>query len=194
MGFALAAEAARRGAEVVRVAGPGALATPYAVERIDVETAVEMEAAVRARSPGADVVVMAAAVADFRPPRPSPGKIKKGEGAPRLELEHNPDILSQLPDWAPRALRVGFGAETSDLEREARRKLEVKRAHLLVANDVSRTDIGFASDDNEVVVFARAGEPRRFPKMSKESLARELVELFVRELRARRGAEAAAPR
>jgi phosphopantothenoylcysteine decarboxylase/phosphopantothenate--cysteine ligase len=194
MGFAIAAEAARRGAAVVLVAGPVALPTPFGVERVDVETAVEMEEAVRARGAAADVVVMAAAVADFRPPRPAGGKIKKGDGVPKLDLVQNPDILSQLPEWAPRALRVGFAAETSDLEREARRKLEVKRAHLLVANDVSRTDIGFASDQNEVVVFGRDGEPRRFPKMSKERLAGELVELFARELRARRGERPAAAR
>jgi phosphopantothenoylcysteine decarboxylase/phosphopantothenate--cysteine ligase len=190
MGFAIAAEAARRGAEVSLIAGPVTRPTPAGVERIDVETAVEMEEAVRARAGAADVVVMAAAIADFRLPRPLAGKIKKGEGVPKLDLVHNPDILSQLPEWAPRALRVGFAAETSDLEREARRKLEVKRAHLLVANDVSRTDIGFASDDNEVVVFAREPDgaaPRRFPKMSKEKLAVELVELFASELRARRG-------
>lgn len=186
MGFAIAAEAARRGARVVLIAGPVARPTPPGVERIDVETAVEMESAVRARSPEADVVVMSAAIADFRPERAAGGKIKKSDGVPRIVLVPNPDILSQLPGWAPRALRVGFAAETSDLEREARRKLEVKRAHILVANDVSRTDIGFGSDDNEVVVFAREGEPRRFPKMSKESLARELVDLFAHELRARR--------
>ena len=182
MGFALAAEAARRGARVVLVAGPVALVTPPGVERIDVATALEMEAEVRRQAATADLIVMSAAVADFRPARAESRKIKKGEGVPAIELVRNPDILGQLPDWAPRALRVGFAAETGELELEARRKLEAKGAHLLVANDVSRIDIGFGSDANEVTVFRRGGEPVRFGRRPKSELARDLLDLFSDEL------------
>ncbi len=182
MGFALAAEAARRGARTLLVAGPVALPTPPGAERIDVATALEMEAEVRRQAPTADLIVMSAAVADFRPALVESRKIKKEEGIPAIELMRNPDILSQLPEWAPRALRVGFAAETEDLEAEGRRKLETKGAHLLIANDVSRSDIGFGSDANEVTVFRRSREPVRFGLRPKSELARDLLDLFITEL------------
>jgi phosphopantothenoylcysteine decarboxylase/phosphopantothenate--cysteine ligase len=182
MGFAIAAEAARRGARVRLVAGPVELPTPAGVERLDVRTALEMEEAVRRFAPASDIVVMAAAVADFRPESPSHVKIKKGAGVPQLVLVPNPDILASLPGIAPAALRVGFAAETGDPDGEARRKLETKGAHLLVANDVSRSDIGFGSDDNEVTVHRRAGAPVRFERRPKVALAGDLVGLFAREL------------
>jgi phosphopantothenoylcysteine decarboxylase / phosphopantothenate---cysteine ligase len=182
MGFALAAAAARAGASVRLVAGPSALATPPGVERVDVETALEMEQAVRRWASEADLVVMAAAVADFRPRRPAPGKLKKSAGPPELDLVPNPDILALLAELAPRALRVGFAAETGDLETEAARKLAAKDAHLLVANDVSRAGIGFGSDDNEVAVLWRDGRSERLPRMSKDALAAHLVNLFAEEL------------
>ncbi len=194
MGFALAAEAARRGARVHLVAGPVALSTPPGVVRTDVETALEMADAVRGAAPEADVVVMAAAVADFRPRERSVDKLKKALGVPQLKLVRNPDILSLLPEHAPRALRVGFAAETRELQEEARRKLESKGAHLLVANDVSRSDIGFASDANEVTVHRREAEPVFFGRRTKRELARDLIDLFVRELRAMRRETLAAPR
>jgi phosphopantothenoylcysteine decarboxylase / phosphopantothenate---cysteine ligase len=182
MGFALAAELARRGARTLLVAGPVSLPTPPGVERVTVETALEMQAAVRELAGDAQIVVMAAAVADFRPRSRAANKLKKSRGAPQVELVANPDILSELPRVAPRALRVGFAAETEDLEREARAKLEAKGAHLLVANDVSRRDIGFGSDDNEVTVYRRTGEPVFLGRRPKADLARDLVDLFSREL------------
>lgn len=182
MGFAIAAEAARRGARVRLVAGPVELPTPPGVERLDVRTAIEMSEAVRRLAPESDVVVMAAAVADFRPGRPATTKIKKGAGTPDLALVPNPDILASLPEVAPSALRVGFAAETGDPDGEARRKLETKGAHLLVANDVSRSDIGFGSDANEVTVHRLAGEPVFLGRRPKVELARDLVGLFAREL------------
>lgn len=188
MGFAIAAEAARRGARVQLVAGPVALATPPGVERVDVTSALEMEAAVRRLAPGCDVVVMAAAVADFRPERASTSKLKKDAGPPALRLVANPDILALLPAVAPRALRVGFAAESGEVESEARRKLTEKDAHLLVANDIARADIGFASDDNEVTVFGNEGEPLFLSRRPKVELASALVDLFAREL-ARRSRE-----
>jgi phosphopantothenoylcysteine decarboxylase / phosphopantothenate---cysteine ligase len=183
MGFSLAAEAARRGARVVLVAGPVHLPTPPGVERIDVRTAREMEAAVHRVAPGADLVIMAAAVADFRPSRPAPEKIKKERGLSSIELELNPDILAGLRAVAPRALLVGFAAETGELEANARAKLERKGADLLVANDVSRRDIAFDSDANEVIVFRREGDPVFFPRQPKSALAGALLDLFGGTLR-----------
>jgi phosphopantothenoylcysteine decarboxylase/phosphopantothenate--cysteine ligase len=180
MGFALAAEAARRGARVVLVAGPVALDSPSGVRRVDVVTAREMERSVREHAPAADLIVMAAAVADFRPRRIAPGKIKKEEGQDpaAIELEENPDILAGLRAVAPRAVLVGFAAETEDLDRHARTKLERKNADFLVANDVSRRDIAFESEDNEVTVFRRQGEPVFLSRRPKAALAASLFDLF----------------
>jgi len=182
MGFAIAEAASRAGADVTLVAGPVALPTPRGVRRVDVETAIEMEAAVQLASRGADVVVMAAAVADYRPARAARQKLKKRDGAPELELVANPDILAGLREIAPQALRVGFAAETFEVEQEAARKLREKAAHLLVANDVSRADIGFAADENEVVVFRAAGDPVRLAKAAKRRIAEQLVDLIGDEL------------
>ncbi|KAB2959700.1 MAG: bifunctional phosphopantothenoylcysteine decarboxylase/phosphopantothenate--cysteine ligase CoaBC [Thermoanaerobaculia bacterium] len=194
MGFAIAAEAARRGARALLVSGPVALATPPGVERIAVETALEMEAAVRERAVACDIVVMAAAVADFRPREPASSKLSKSAGVPRLELVVNPDILHRLAEWAPGALRVGFAAETGDPDSAARQKLEAKDAHVLVANDVSRSGIGFGSDDNEVTVHRRDAPPLALSRRPKSALARDLVDLFVAELRALRREDLAVPR
>jgi len=185
MGFSLAAEAAARGARTYLVSGPVELPTPDGVERIDVVTALEMESRMNELAPLADLVIMSAAVADFRPRSVSREKIKKGTGTPEIDLEPNPDILSGLKEVAAQAVRVGFAAETQNLEAEALRKLEAKKAHFIVANDVSRADVGFASDDNEVVVFSRDGEPVRIPRQSKQRIARELLDLFVEALNTR---------
>jgi phosphopantothenoylcysteine decarboxylase/phosphopantothenate--cysteine ligase len=183
MGYALADEAAKRGARVVLVSGPVHLATPSGVERVNVITAREMEAAVRERAPEADMVVMTAAVADYRPKSPAGVKIKKENGLPPpVELEENPDILAGLRDVAPRAVIVGFAAETHELERNARAKLERKRADFLVANDVSRKDIAFDSLANEVTVFRRDGEPVFLSRRPKQELAASLLDLFAGRL------------
>ena len=146
MGFAIAAEAARRGAEVDLVAGPCTLQTPPGVTRSDVSTALEMEAAVRERFPACQVAVMTAAVADFRPRAVSERKIKKEDLAPgeglRIDLVPNPDILAGISAERGERVVVGFAAESHDLVAAARRKLERKGCDLLVANDVSREDAG----------------------------------------------------
>ncbi len=179
MGFALARQAALRGAEVTLVAGPVKQETPEGVKRIDVVSAVEMEAALGEAAPAADLVVMAAAVADYRPRGRADQKLKKsGADGLVLELEQNPDLLAGLASVAPEAMRVGFAAETEHLEDSARSKLEAKQAHWIVANDVSRPDIGFEAADNEVVVFGQGGSPVRLPKQSKDELAGRLLELF----------------
>ncbi len=178
MGFALAGAAAAAGARTLLVAGPVELPTPAGVERHDVVTAEEMRELVYRLAPRADLVVMAAAVADFRPRATAPRKIKKRSGWRALELELNPDILGGLAAVAPRAVRVGFAAETGELEPEALRKLEEKTLDLVVVNDVSRADVGFSAEDNEVTVYGRKGEKRFFEKQPKRRLAAGLIELF----------------
>jgi phosphopantothenoylcysteine decarboxylase/phosphopantothenate--cysteine ligase len=194
MGFALAAEAARRGARTILIAGPVALATPAGVERIDVVTAREMEREVHAHAPAADLIVMAAAVADYRPLRTAEQKIKKEQGLAAIELAENPDILAGLARVAPRAVRVGFAAETADLDRNARAKLARKGVDFLVANDVSRSDIAFGSGDNEVTVYRREGEPMFLSRRPKGELAASLFELFTATLTRREQASPAGPR
>jgi phosphopantothenoylcysteine decarboxylase/phosphopantothenate--cysteine ligase len=194
MGFALAAEAARRGARTVLVAGPVALPTPPGVERVDVVTAREMESAIHQHAPAADLIVMAAAVADYRPSHPADRKIKKEQGLAAIELEENPDILAGLRAVAPGALLVGFAAETHDLERNARAKLSRKGADFLVANDVSRSDIAFGSGDNEVTVYRREGEPVFLSRRPKGELAASLFDLFAATLSSREHPFASSPR
>ena len=175
MGFALAFEAARRGAEVVLVAGPTALPTPGGVQRIDVETALEMRAAVQAELAAASVVVMAAAVADFRPAEPRAEKIKKEEleaGAGlQLRLVENPDILAEISRERGSRIVVGFAAESRDVIAAARRKLARKGCDLLVANDVSRSDAGFESDRNAVALLSPDGEVEELPLLDKREVA-----------------------
>ncbi len=182
MGFAIAAEAARRGAETVLVAGPCALETPPGVRRVDVETALEMRSAVLAELPAVSAVVMAAAVADFRPARPAASKIRKedlGDAAPAIELVRNPDILAEI-SAQPRDGRiiVGFAAEDRDVLETARRKLARKGCDLLVANDVSRTDAGFDSDRNAVIFVRPGGEAAELPLMPKAEVAARLWDLI----------------
>ena len=181
MGFLLAEQAAREGADTRLIAGPVSLSTPAGVQRTDVTTAREMQEAVNEVVTGADLVIMTAAVADFRPRVAASRKIKKrnaGEEVMQLQLEQNPDILLDLKELAAQSVRVGFAAETDNLEQRALEKMAEKDLDFLVANDVSRTDIGFDSDDNEVTVYQRDGKPIFFPRRSKEMLAVKLIELF----------------
>lgn len=172
MGFALAAAAARRGAEVTLVAGPVHLPTPPRVRRIDVESAAEMAAAVlpaaRLSPAAAEVIVMCAAVADFRPAAVAPDKLKKQAlGAhPTVELVPTIDILAELGRTrAPGGpLLVGFAAETTAVEAYARRKLVEKRCDVIIANDVSAPDSGFGVDTNRVTLLTDAG-PEQPPQV-----------------------------
>lgn len=189
MGFALAGAAVRRGATVTLISGHTNLATPAGVERIDVETAQEMRDEVLARAE-VDVVVKAAAVADFRPERASRRKIKKGEGIPHIELVRNPDILAELGDRrrelgrGPEVL-VGFAAETHEVEQYGREKLERKGADLLVVNDVSREDAGFGSPTNSVVVLDLQGGREEIPLAHKEEVAHRVLDRIAKLLRER---------
>lgn len=180
MGFAIAAEAARRGAEVVLVAGPASLPTPAGVRRIDVVSALEMRDAVLAEFDAATLIVKAAAVADFRPASRAEHKIKKEalaeEDGLTLELVRNPDILAEISRRKGSRIVVGFAAESEDLVAAAKRKLERKGCDLIVANDVSREDAGFDGDQNAVVLIWPAGSVEALPLLPKARVAAELLD------------------
>jgi phosphopantothenoylcysteine decarboxylase / phosphopantothenate---cysteine ligase len=189
MGFAVAEQAALRGAETVLVAGLSTLPTPAGVRRIDVETALEMREAVLAEFAKADVVVKAAAVADFRPAQRADRKIKKedlaeGEGL-SLELVRNPDILEEISRQKGRRVVVGFAAESHDVLAAARRKVLRKGCDLIVANDVSAAGSGFDVDTNAVSFVWPDGEVESLPPLSKAEVATRLLD-HVRGLRERR--------
>jgi len=171
MGFAMARVARRFGASVTLVTGPTALPDPPFVDTVHVRSAEEMRQAVEKTSEGADAVVMCAAVADFRPARPSPVKIRKENFDGRLELTSTVDILEGLGRSKGSRILIGFAAETDDIVRHAMEKMKRKRLDVIVANDVSRTDIGFESDNNEVRVLFADGEVRDLPLASKEGIA-----------------------
>ncbi len=180
MGFAVAAAAAREGADVVLVAGPVGLATPEGVRRVDVRSAAQMHAAVLGALP-ADVYVGAAAVADFTPRSIAPGKIKKQAGTDTLVLElvRTPDILADVAAHASRPrLVVGFAAETDHVEQYARGKLANKRLDLIAANRVGVEGSGFESDDNTLVVYGPDGFAQTLGPAPKTRLADNLLELI----------------
>jgi phosphopantothenoylcysteine decarboxylase/phosphopantothenate--cysteine ligase len=170
MGCAIADAAARRGAAVTLVTTMQRESDPP-VEVVAVETADEMHDAVLARFADADVVVMAAAVADFRPKVTAPEKLKKHDGVPELVLEPTVDILAALGARKTQQLLVGFAAETERLEEQAREKLLAKRVDLMVANDVSAPDAGFEVDTNRVVLLDSGGRVERPPLATKIALA-----------------------
>src|SRR5262249_1748270 len=153
------------------------------VRGIDGTAAAEMAAAAAAEAPGADLVIMAAAVADMRPRVVAATKLKKSRGLPHtLELTENPDILAGLRRLAPRALLVGFAAETEDLEANARQKLAAKGADLLVATGLSRRDLAFGSEANEAPVSRPRGAPVSLPRRPKTEIAGALLDLFAEAL------------
>ncbi len=174
MGHAIADEAARRGAEVVLVT-TASLDCHHWIRRIDVETAEEMLAAVSDTQ--ADVVVMAAAVADFRPEHEAAGKISRADGMASIPLMSTPDILASVASRPNRPYLVGFAAETGDLER-AKRKATAKGVDLLVANDVTEPGAGFGSETNIVTLIEPGGELQPWPLMTKREVAVRLWDLI----------------
>ncbi|MCU1377285.1 MAG: coaBC [Acidimicrobiales bacterium] len=175
-GHALADEAAARGAEVTLVTSAGRPAAP-GVEVVSVETAAQMEAAVAARSDDADVIVMAAAVADFRPKAVADDKLKKGDGVPEVVLEPTPDILAGLgARKRPGQTLVGFAAETSDVVANAAEKVRRKNLDLIVANDVSAPGVGFEHDTNAVVLLREDGSREDVPLADKRAVARAVLD------------------
>ena len=189
MGFALAAEAASRGAQVTLVSGPVALPTPLGVQRVQVTTAAEMAEAVRLAAPAQAAVIMAAAVADYRPEQGAPHKLKKeAVGAQlTLTLERTDDILATLAHLSPRPYLVGFAAETEELDRVAPAKLAAKGCDLLVANDVSATDAGFETDENRAVIYDPDGGRQEVPLQSKRMVAARILDRVVAALERQQG-------
>ena len=178
MGYALASAAARRGAHVTLVSGPTALTPPPAATFVPVQTAEEMREAVLQHAGVAGIVIKAAAVADYRVRRPAEHKIK-GKRDLTLDLTPNPDILAEVAARATGAFIVGFAAETTDVVANARAKLEAKGIDLLVANDVSRRDIGFDAEDNEVLLIDRWGGSRALPRMAKSAVAEAILDAIL---------------
>lgn len=184
MGYALAAAARRRGAQVVLVSGPGSITPPAGVEVLPVVSAKEMHAAVSQRSSEMDVMIMAAAVSDYRPARYEARKIKKGAPDAALALAANPDILRELGERKKTArcfpLLVGFAAESNDHLEEGRRKLAAKNLDLIAINDISAEDAGFAVDNNRVTLLDRNGAVEELPLLTKEEVAHRILNTILR--------------
>lgn len=180
MGYALAKAAVDAGHEVVLVSGPVKISPPKSVELIKVESAAEMTREIRGRAKEANIVIMAAAVADYRPAAPSPEKIKKTDDSLTLQLERTEDILASLGNArdGDSPMLVGFAAETENLLGNARAKLERKNLDWIIANDVSRSDAGFASNLNEVIMISKDGREISIPLMDKKSLAKKMIEII----------------
>lgn len=178
-GFALAQAALDAGAEVTLISGPVALNTPAGAQRVDVRTAQEMLAAVLAALHQADVLIMAAAVADFRPAVAANQKIKKDSGVPEIHLEPTPDILAAVAEAKLRSgwprVTVGFAAESQALLENAARKLEAKKLDLIVANDISQADAGFSVDTNRVTLLFANGRRESAPLLEKTEVAQLVI-------------------
>jgi phosphopantothenoylcysteine decarboxylase / phosphopantothenate---cysteine ligase len=188
MGYALAEAAQRRGAHVVLVSGPTDLAAPEGVDWVPVRSAENMRDAVIERAPEANIVIMAAAVADYRPAAAASQKMKRGDAGITLDLEPTPDILAELGRdsgrHAANRILVGFAAETHDLASSARAKLARKGAHMIVANDVTQEGAGFDTDTNIVTLFTRDGREIPLPKLSKFEVANRILDRII-ELQSR---------
>jgi phosphopantothenoylcysteine decarboxylase/phosphopantothenate--cysteine ligase len=178
-GYAVAEEAASRGASVTLVSTVS-LPTPAGVTLVEVETAAQMQAAIESRSADADVIVMAAAVADFRPANAADHKLKKRDGTPEVVLEPTPDILAGLGQNKPDGqVLVGFAAETNDLIANAQAKLVRKHLDLIVANDVSAPAVGFAHDTNAVTLIRPDAKPVEIDLAAKRDIARAVINTIV---------------
>ncbi len=180
MGYAVAQAAALRGAKVTLISGPTALEPPAGVERVNVRSAEEMRSAVQSRFAACSVAILAAAVADYRPARPSAIKIKKEDAPRQIELEPTTDILAELGRNKGRRLLVGFAAETDHVAENARKKLAAKNADLIVANDVAAEGAGFDHDTNIVTLLARDGRDLALPKLTKKEVAHRILDEVLR--------------
>jgi phosphopantothenoylcysteine decarboxylase/phosphopantothenate--cysteine ligase len=176
MGYALAEAAARRGARVLLVSGPTDLRVPEGVDWIPVRSTEEMRNAVRERAAEASIIVMAAAVSDYRPAAAQSQKMKRGGEHLMLELEPTPDILAELGREKGSRILVGFAAETANVSENARGKLARKGADVIVANDVTQEGAGFDTDTNIVTLFLRDGREVPLPKLSKFEVANRIFD------------------
>lgn len=180
MGYAMAEAAIEAEHDVVLISGPVNLHPPRDAQLMSILTSDEMHDAVHRHLGDCDVLVMCAAIADYKPAKVSAQKIKKRDESFSLELVPTRDILSSLPQDR-QFLVVGFAAETNDVEENARKKLRVKNCDIVVANDVSDPSIGMESDENEVKIFFKSGDERKISRTSKKNIARELIKIFANE-------------
>ena len=182
MGYAIAEAALETGHEVILISGPVNLTPPGGAKLISVATSDEMFDAVHRHARDCEILVMCAAVADHKPARVSRQKIKKRDQTLSLELIPTRDILASLPQDR-QFVAIGFAAETEKIEENARQKLRDKNCDIIIANNVSSSDSGMESDENEVSVFFRDGEPQRISRAPKKIIARELVKIFLKHVR-----------
>lgn len=176
MGYALAEAAVRRGARTILVSGPVELDAPAGVDWVPVRSTEEMRSAVMARAPEATILIMAAAVADYRPAAVHANKIKRTEGRITLDLEPTADILAELGRAKGKSILIGFAAETDRLLENARDKLQRKGADMIVANDVTQEGAGFDIDTNIVTLVLRDGRDVPLPKMTKREVADKILD------------------
>ena len=186
MGYALAAAARDRGADVLLVSGPAQLPCPQGVDLISVMTAAEMERAVKDHAGRCHVIIMAAAVSDFRPMEPSDRKIKKNNASLHVALEPTNDILLGLGESKEGRILVGFAAETDALVQNAREKLTRKNLDLIIANDINAPGSGFAADTNKAIMIDGAGTIDELPKMTKSEMAVRIINKVI-ELKKNQG-------
>jgi phosphopantothenoylcysteine decarboxylase/phosphopantothenate--cysteine ligase len=179
-GYALAQAALDLGAQVMLISGPTALTPPVGAQFLGVNSAEQMRTAVLSEAKGADALLMAAAVADFKVSNATAQKIKRAEGIPQIKLEVNPDILKEVAEMKgrPRVV-VGFAAESSDLLRNAHGKLTAKKLDLIVANNIAASDAGFEVDTNRVVLVDKSGKTEELPLLSKDEVAQKILERVV---------------
>lgn len=182
MGYAIAEAAVAQGHDVTLISGPVGMAPPEGARLIKITTSDELFDAVHRAVRRCDALVMCAAVADYKPATLARLKMKKRKEPFALRLIPTRDILASLPKEKRRYLVAGFAAETHDLEKHARRKLLKKHCDLIVANDVSRPDVGMESDENEVVIFFRNGDSEKIRRASKKNIARELMKIISKML------------
>jgi phosphopantothenoylcysteine decarboxylase/phosphopantothenate--cysteine ligase len=182
MGYAIAEAARDRGAEVTLISTVSTLPVPYGARLVAVETVAEMRDAVLAACQQADALIMAAAVSDYRPADRSDHKVKKGPDRKTIELERNADFLLEVPD---RVVKIGFAAETRDLDANAKAKLAGKRLDLIVANDVTAPGAGFAHDTNIVTLIDRSGASEALPLLPKYDVGQRILDRLVTLLRDR---------
>jgi phosphopantothenoylcysteine decarboxylase/phosphopantothenate--cysteine ligase len=180
MGYAVAENAARRGAKVILISGPTSLETPEGIERVNVRSAEEMLRAVQSRFSESTIAVFAAAVADYRPAQTATEKIKRTKEPMTIRLEPNPDILASVARDKGDRLVVGFAAETEHVAENARKKLTAKNADLIVANDVTAEGAGFDVDTNIVTIFSRDGRDLPLPRLSKSEVAQRILDEVLR--------------
>ena len=181
MGYYIAEEARDRGADVTLVSGPTNLKPPSGVKVINITTNEEMKEAIFENYDDSDIVIKSAAVADYKIKNYSNDKIKKGDGDLVLTFVRDNDILKLLGEKKTNQILVGFAAESTNISENARRKLENKNLDYIVANDITSSDTGFASDDNKVVIFTKDGEEINLDKMSKRKVASKIFDTILRK-------------